>query len=74
MPYGSLDTCSNRLCGAPFGCRQDTEGRIFLSLDTVDIDVFGTCTFSGLGGSSLVSIESFSARNSFVFGPLEGQE
>lgn len=59
MPYGSLDTGSNKLCGAPFGSRSDTEGRIFLSLDTVDKDIFGTSTVSGLGGSSWVSMEFF---------------
>lgn len=68
MPYGSLDTCSNRL-GAPFGSRSDTEGRIFLSLDTVDvdIDIFGTSTVSGLGGSSLVSIEFFFCQELIYF-------
>lgn len=56
-----------KLCGAPFSSRSDTEGRIFLSLDTVDIDIFGTSTVSGLVGSSWVSIEFFFCKELIYF-------
>lgn len=44
-------------------------GGLFLLLDTVAIDIFGTSTVSGLEGSSWISIEFFCQELIYLWTP-----